>query len=205
MDHAATARTIVVRPRLQRAPVSDVEAEVHDVAVADGVVGAFEAHAAGILGALLAAVSDKILVGYGFGADEAFFEIGVDAAGGLRRPGAALDRPGVCLLGPDGQKRDQIEQRISGADDAVEPGFVEPERGEVLELSRQRPKAAPVRLRSPPRSPRPRCRAGRQIRRAGGFRHCRWQRSPPRHWRHRAPAWRSVIAVRRDFFAARRC
>ena len=85
MDHAATASTIAVRRRLQRTSVSHIEAEMHDVAVVDDVVGAFEAHLAGVLGALLAAVRDEILVGDGLGADEALLEIGVDA----RRPPAA--------------------------------------------------------------------------------------------------------------------
>ncbi len=40
----------------------NVEAKMHDVAVANDIIGAFEAHAAGILGALLAAISDKVVV-----------------------------------------------------------------------------------------------------------------------------------------------
>ena len=58
---------------------------MHDVAVADDVIGAFEAHLAGVLGALLAAMGDEIVIGNGLGADEALLEIGMDAAGGLRR------------------------------------------------------------------------------------------------------------------------
>ncbi len=62
---------------------------MHDVAVLNDVFGAFEAHLAGILGALLAAAGDEIGVGDGFGADEAFLEIAVDDPRGLRRLGAA--------------------------------------------------------------------------------------------------------------------
>jgi len=40
---------------------------MHDVAVLHDVVGAFEAHPAGILGALLAAMRDKIAIGDGLG------------------------------------------------------------------------------------------------------------------------------------------
>src|SRR6185437_3778689 len=53
----------------------DVEAEVHDVAVADDVVLAFEAHPAGVLGAMLAPARDVIVVGDRLGADEALLEI----------------------------------------------------------------------------------------------------------------------------------
>jgi hypothetical protein len=35
---------------------------VHDVAVTDHIIGAFEAHAAGVFCALLAAMGDEILV-----------------------------------------------------------------------------------------------------------------------------------------------
>ncbi len=53
------------------------------------VVLAFEPHLAGVARAGLAAVSDIIVVGDGFGTDEAVLEIGVDDAGRLRRLGAA--------------------------------------------------------------------------------------------------------------------
>src|SRR5712692_7230169 len=113
-----------------RGSCSYVEAEMHDVAVLDDVVGAFEPHPAGILGALLAAMGDKIRIGDGFGADKALLEIGVDGSGGLRRLSAAGDRPGARLLRPGGQERDQVEQCVAGADDLVEPGLGEAERSE---------------------------------------------------------------------------
>src|SRR5258707_7179830 len=73
---------------------SQIKAEMHDVAVLDDVFGAFEAHLAGILGALLAVGRDEILVGDGLGADEAFLEIGMYDAGRLRRLAAPRDGPG---------------------------------------------------------------------------------------------------------------
>src|SRR5213079_3399379 len=51
---------------------------------------------------------------------------------GLRRLGAARDRPGARLLWPRREKGDQIEERVAGADHLVEPGFAEAERGEKL-------------------------------------------------------------------------
>src|SRR5207237_10089600 len=111
---------------------SNIKAEMHDVAVLDDVIGAFEAHLAGILGALLAATGDEIGIGDRLGADKALLEIAVDDAGGLRRLGAARDRPGARLLWARREKGDQIEERVSGADHLVEPGFAEAKRGEKL-------------------------------------------------------------------------
>ena len=65
---------------------------MHDVAVLDNVIRPFEAHAAGVLRALLPAISNKIDIGDRLGADEAFFEIGVNAARRLRRLCSSLDR-----------------------------------------------------------------------------------------------------------------
>ena len=67
--------------RLRR---SDVEEEVHDVAVLNDVVLAFGAHLAGFLSALFTLEGDEVFVGDRLGADEAAFEVGVDDAGGLR-------------------------------------------------------------------------------------------------------------------------
>src|SRR5439155_2386420 len=93
---------------------SHIEAEMHDVAVLHDVIGAFEAHPAGVLGALLAAMRDEIGVGDRFGADEALLEIAVDDPGGLRRLGAARDRPGARLLRAGGQESEQIQERVAG-------------------------------------------------------------------------------------------
>jgi len=59
---------------------------MHDVAVGDDIVLAFQPQLAGVAGAGFAAERDIIGIGDGFGADKAFFEIGVNdaaAAGAL--------------------------------------------------------------------------------------------------------------------------
>ena len=81
---------------------------MHDVAVADDVLLAFEPHLAGVLGAGFAAERDVVVVGDRLGADEAFLEIRVDDAGRLRALGAALDRPGARFLRADGEVGDEI-------------------------------------------------------------------------------------------------
>src|SRR5689334_15307397 len=73
------------------ARASDVEQEVEDVAVADDVVLALRAHLSRLLGALLAAERDVVVVGDRLGADEAALEVGVDDARRLRSGVADVD------------------------------------------------------------------------------------------------------------------
>src|SRR6266550_7793762 len=114
--------------------VSNVEPEVHHIAVADDVRGALEPHAASVLGTLLAATSDEILVSDRFGANKAPFEIAVDLAGCLRRPGPSLDGPGVRFLRAGGEKGHQAEERIAGTNDAGQTGLLKTQRLQELGL-----------------------------------------------------------------------
>src|SRR5262245_65918485 len=95
-----------------------------DVAVGDDVLLALEPELAGLARAGFAAERDGILGGDHLGADEAALEIGVDDAGGLRRPRAARHRPGVRLPESGGEEGNEWEQRIGRADEAIESGFV---------------------------------------------------------------------------------
>src|SRR5690349_20760416 len=79
---------------------SNVEPEVHHVAIAHDVVLAFEPQLAGFFRALLAVELDVIFVRYHFGADETFIEIGVDHARRLRRRFALVHRPRAHFLRP---------------------------------------------------------------------------------------------------------
>ena len=96
---------------------------MQDVAVGDRVLRAFDPQLAGILGALLTAAGDVVVIGDHFGADEALFEIGMNGAGGLRRFGTFAYRPGVRLLGADREEGDEIEEGIAGANDPRLAGF----------------------------------------------------------------------------------
>src|SRR5688572_27352432 len=108
------------------AVASDIEAEVDHVAVAHDVFLALEAQLPRLLGALLAAGGDVVVIRRDLGADEAALEIGVDHAGGLRRGGAGRYGPGAHLLRPGGEIGLQPEQVIGGADDAVQARLVHP-------------------------------------------------------------------------------
>ena len=65
-----------------------IEAEMDDVAVFYDVVFAFQAPFSSVFGALFAFVLYVVVIGNHFGADEAFFEVGVDYAGRLWGGGA---------------------------------------------------------------------------------------------------------------------
>src|SRR3546814_11764621 len=68
-----------------------------------------------------------------FGADEAFFEVGVDHAGSLWPGRADLDRPCTHFLHAGGEVGLQAEQGIGATDHAIETGLVEAQVLEELE------------------------------------------------------------------------
>src|ERR1044072_4143049 len=94
--------------------------EMHHVAVGDLVLLAFEPQLPGLARAGLAAALDVIVVGDGLGADEAALEIGVDRARRLRRARPLGHGPGARLLRAGGKERDEVQQRVAGADQAAE-------------------------------------------------------------------------------------
>src|SRR5882724_6837492 len=97
-----------------------VEAEMHDVAVLHDIFLAFETEFARLARARFAIEGDIIVVSDRLGPDEAFFKIGVNDAGRAWRPRAFRHGPGARLLGSGGEKRDEPEQIIAGADKPVE-------------------------------------------------------------------------------------
>src|SRR5262245_66347262 len=82
---------------------SEVEPEMHDVAVGDDIVPAFQAQPTGIACTSLPAESHIIIISDGLGTNEAAFEVGVDNSGGFRGAGPLGHRPGARLLGADGE------------------------------------------------------------------------------------------------------
>src|SRR5690606_12638663 len=121
-ESAATIATNsqVANVRVGAPAPSGIEAEVHHVAFADDVILAFEPHLARFFSAGLTFEGDVVVIGDGFGADEAFLEIAVDDARGLRRSPAFLDRPGARFLRADGEIGLQTKQIIAGVDELGE-------------------------------------------------------------------------------------
>jgi hypothetical protein len=68
------------------------------------------------------------------GADEAALEIRVDDTSGLRRARAGAHCPGARLFRTDGEEGQQPEQRVTGADEAVEARLLQPNRLQKLAL-----------------------------------------------------------------------
>src|SRR5882672_6196117 len=120
------------KARMSGPVASGRKPEMHDVPIGDDVFLAFEAQPAGLAGARLAAERHIVVIRNGLGADEAALEIRMDDARRLRRLGAAGDGPGFCLLGPCGEIREQAQETVSGADQAIEPGLVEPDGSQIL-------------------------------------------------------------------------
>src|SRR3546814_749298 len=100
--------------------------KVHDIPVLHDIALALGAQLASLACLGLAAQRDIIGKSDGFGADEALLEIAVDLARRLGRGRALVDGPRARLLRPDGKEGQQVEQLVSGADHARQPGFVQP-------------------------------------------------------------------------------
>src|SRR5271156_5494444 len=128
MSPSLTARLIVwgaARSKLKRPLPLNVESEMHDIALADDVLLAFEPELARLLRARLALVGDIVVVGDDFRAYEAMLEVGVDHARRLRGGRALAHGPRAHFLGPRGEIGLQPEQRVARADHAVQSWFVE--------------------------------------------------------------------------------
>src|SRR5579859_2012348 len=106
-------------------PASHVEPEMHHIALAHDVLLPFEPELPRFLRARLALVGNVVVVGDDLGADEAVLEVGVNHAGGLGRRGALLHGPGARFLRSGGKVSLQSEERVAGADHAIESRLLE--------------------------------------------------------------------------------
>ncbi|RMR53962.1 hypothetical protein ALP85_05318 [Pseudomonas syringae pv. syringae] len=68
---------------------------------------------------------DEVVICHHFGADEAFFEVGVDHACGLGCGGTDADGPGTDFFDACGEVGLQVEHFVASADHAVQAGFFE--------------------------------------------------------------------------------
>ncbi len=103
----------------------DVEAEVHYVAVADGVFFAFDVHFAGVLDGRFRTECHEVVVFDYFGSDETFFEVGMYNAGGLRGFCAAQESPCPDFVGACGEVCLEVEQGVCGTDESVHSALFE--------------------------------------------------------------------------------
>ena len=103
-----------------------VEAEVHDVAVLNYVVFAFDVHLAGFLYGGLAAQCHVVVVFYHLGADKTFLEVAVYHSRALRSLAAAAEGPCSHFLRAGGEEGFKVEQLVGCLDEAVHARFLKP-------------------------------------------------------------------------------
>ncbi len=101
-----------------------------DVAILHDVGFAFGAHAAGGLDGGFGLVFHEVFEVVDFGANEAFFEVGVDDARGLGSGGAYGDGPGADFHGAGGEIALLAEDFVGFACQVIEGGLVEAVVGE---------------------------------------------------------------------------
>jgi len=105
----------------------NVEPEQRHVAVLHDVILAFAAYEPLFLARGDGAEFDERFERDDLRANEPFFKIRMDLARGLRRFGAARDRPRADLLRPGGQEADESKQAIARLDKLIEAGFFDAE------------------------------------------------------------------------------
>ena len=131
---AATGNAYVdaVREAIASESALHVEPEVHYVAVLNHIFLAFHPEASGLAHGCFAAELHIIVVFDDLGADEAFFEVGVDDAGASRSLAAADKSPGTHLVGSGCEVGLQVEQGVGGAYEARHAAFGEAYRFDIM-------------------------------------------------------------------------
>jgi hypothetical protein len=104
--------------------VLNVETEVDNITIFDDVLLTLKASATGSFSALLTFVLNVIVITDCLSADEAFFEVGVDHAGGLWGGCSLFDGPGADFFYACGKVGMQSQKFVASANNAVESWFV---------------------------------------------------------------------------------
>src|SRR6185503_6024167 len=112
---------------------SDVEADVQDVAVLDGVGLALEALLAVAGGVGVGAGGNEVVPADHLAADEAARDVGMDRPGGVERGASSAQRPRTRLLLASGEERHEVEHLEQPARDLADRrGAPVAERGRLL-------------------------------------------------------------------------
>src|SRR5438309_7699986 len=102
-------------PSRCRVSASDVETEVHDVAIADNVVATLQALLALVAHRDVRTRAQQRLDVHHLSTDEPRGEIRMNGGGGIQRGAAVAQRPGTHLLLTGSKERDQVQQVVCGA------------------------------------------------------------------------------------------
>src|SRR5690348_7393438 len=111
---------------------SDVETEMHHVAIAHDVVAPFNGLLARFAALRFAAELDEVFPPNHFSFDEAALEVGVNHAGGLRRRRAFAHGPGAHLLLARREVRDETQELVTRSDHGVEARLGETDAGQKV-------------------------------------------------------------------------
>src|SRR5438105_2825940 len=114
-------------PSRCRVSVSDVETEVHDVAIADNVVATLQSLLSLVAHRSVGTRAEQRLDVHHLGTDEPRGEIRMNGRGRIQRCAAFVERPRAHLLLPGGEERDQAQQVVCGACHTVEPRLIQAE------------------------------------------------------------------------------
>ena len=101
---------------------------MHDIAVLDDVILAFDAHLSGGADGGLGLVMDEVFVLDDFRADEAALEVSVDDTGGLGGLIAYADGPCTALVGTGREEGLESQQAVGALDEADDAGLFQAHR-----------------------------------------------------------------------------
>ena len=99
---------------------------MHDIAVLNDIILAFDAHFSGRSDRRLRLILDEVVILDHLGPDKAFFEVGMDDARRLRRLVSPMDCPGPALVGSGGEEGLESEEVVGSLDEPDDAGLMEP-------------------------------------------------------------------------------
>jgi len=99
-------------------------ADVHHVTVLHDVIFAFEAERAFGAGGGFGAGVEELVPADGFGADEVFFQIGVNGSCGFLSASIGRNLPGATFIFASGEKRNQAEQLVGCPNSAASASLI---------------------------------------------------------------------------------
>ena len=100
---------------------------MHDISVLCYIFFPFNSEFPGFFHALFTAEVNEIVVFYHFGADKAFFKVGVDHSGALGGLRSAQECPCPHLIGTRSEEGLQVKQGVCGPDQTRDSGFLQPD------------------------------------------------------------------------------
>jgi hypothetical protein len=96
---------------------SHIKLKEHHVSIFHNIFFAFDAVFTGFFDFGFAAKCYEVVEGIGFGFDEAFFEVGVDDAGGFGGCVSGVDGPCAAFVGAGGEEGAEAEELVGSVNE----------------------------------------------------------------------------------------